>query len=435
MQEAISNNIKLQQELAYYKKQLDEMSASNIADCYTISQLKIELRQKVQAFSVLASLQESCTVETPLSDIYSKVVQAIGKNLVMDKVLLLTPGTMPGSFKPVSWWGFSIEETPVLEMREIELSASSFNDQNYLLHNSESAYTSHTDLINWSFNLPFFIAVPIVIDKTTLAVLLAGRVRELKPFHLPLDARDTETLLAISGMIATFLQNKRVVEFKMRIEQQLRDKNEIMSKFSQQVSKNVAEELVRKNIEYKSEKREVCVMFLDIRNFTPFAEKKEPEEVVQYLNKLFDFMISIIDKHHGIVNQFLGDGFMTTFGAPVTIGNSCQNAVDAACEILETLANKNFTGDIKETRVGIGIHNGKAITGNIGSSVRSQYSVTGNVVILASRIEQLTKQYDAQILISSEVYECIKLKTKSAESIGTISIKVRIMPIELYKIM
>ena len=434
MEDVIQAHDKLLQEVAYYKKQLDEMSAVNIADSYTISQLKIELRQKIQAFSVLATLQANCNVETPLNDIYTRVTSVIGKDLVMDKVLLLSPGSMPGSFKPVSWYGFTAEETPVLEMRELELSSEVVNESGYILQNSHSAYTVDNDLINWSFNLPFFAAVPVLLDKVTVGILVAGRLREIMPYHLPLDERDAETLLAVAGMIATFMQNKRVIEYKMRIAQQLRDKNEIMNKFSQQVSKNVAEELVRKNIEYKSEKREVCIMFLDIRNFTPYAEKQEPEEVVHYLNTLFDFMISIIDKHHGIVNQFLGDGFMTTFGAPVTIGNSCQNAVDAACEILAALHDKNLRGDIRETTIGIGIHKGKAITGNIGSSVRRQYSVTGNVVILASRIEQLTKQHAAQILISSEVYESVELKGIHAESVGSVSIKGRSMPVELYKL-
>jgi adenylate cyclase len=175
-------------------------------------------------------------------------------------------------------------------------------------------------------------------------------------------------------------------------------------------------------------------MFLDIRNFTPYAERHEPEEVVSYLNTLFDFMIDIVDKHDGIVNQFLGDGFMATFGAPLTIGNTCQNAVNAACEIIETLRDKIRDGEIRETAIGIGIHKGDAITGNIGSSIRSQYSVTGNVVILASRIEQLTKEHGAPILISSEVYDFIDHKEVTAESIGSVSIKGRSAPIELYKI-
>ena len=90
--------------------------------------------------------------------------------------------------------------------------------------------------------------------------------------------------------------------------------------------------------------------------------------------------------------------------------------------------------EIRETEIGLGIHKGEAITGNIGSSVRRQYSVTGNVVILASRIEQLTKEHGAPILISSEVYDFIDHEGIKAESIGSVSIKGRSTPIELYKI-
>jgi class 3 adenylate cyclase len=434
----MKNNLLVKEEspeqVRLYKKQLNDLQALQLRDTQTILQLRNELSQKKQAFSVLAELQSQCTVETPLDDIYSQVVHTLLREFVMDKVLLLTPGTLPGSFKPRTWSGFSPEETPILEMREIDFTLSMFGDPNYLLHNSGSGFTTESDLISWSFNLPYFIAVPVIIDKSLVSILMAGRVNEAGLSHPSLNDHDVETLLAISAMISTFLQNKRVAELKLRIEQQLRDKNEMMNKFSQQVSKNVAVELVRNNIVFKSEKREVCILFLDIRNFTPYAENKEPEEVVQYLNKLFDFMIGIVDRNNGIVNQFLGDGFMATFGAPITIGNSSQNAVNAACEIIETLKEKNQSGAIWETTIGIGIHKGEAVTGNIGSSIRSQYSVTGNVVILASRIEQLTKEQEASILISAEVYDSITLENIPSKSIGLMAVKGRSEPIELYKI-
>ncbi len=415
-------------------QELETLQASHLRDTQTIAHLKNELSQKKQAFSVLAELQTQCTVETPLDEIYSQLVHTLLREFVMDKVLLLTPGTLPGSFKPRTWSGFSPEETPILEMREIDFTLGMFGEKNYVLHNSGSGFTTESDLISWSFNLPYFIAVPVIIDKSLVSILMAGRMKEEQPDHLPLNDHDVETLRAISAMISTFLQNKRVAELKLRIEQQLRDKNEMMNKFSQQVSKNVAVELVRNNIVFKSEKRDVCVMFLDIRNFTPYAENKEPEEVVQYLNKLFDFMIGIVDRHDGIVNQFLGDGFMATFGAPMTIGNSSKNAVNAACEIIDTLKKKNRNKEIWETTIGIGIHKGEAITGNIGSAIRSQYSVTGNVVILASRIEQLTKEYGVPVLISAEVYSMVEPGQRPFESVGFASVKGRTEPIELYKL-
>src|SRR5215475_14343319 len=123
-------------------------------------------------------------------------------------------------------------------------------------------------------------------------------------------------------------------------------------------------------------------MFLDIRNFTGFAEKRSPEEVVEYLESLFEFMIEIVNRHNGIINKFLGDGFMAVFGAPLSDGKDCENAVRSAKEILERVKEETDRGAILPTQVGIGLHAGKAVTGSIGSAVRKEYTVIGDVVNL-----------------------------------------------------
>jgi adenylate cyclase len=125
---------------------------------------------------------------------------------------------------------------------------------------------------------------------------------------------------------------------------------------------------------------------------------------VVYLNKLFHFMIDGVQRYDGVINQFLGDGFMATFGAPVSEGNIPQKAVMASMEIIEKVKQENNAGNIPETKIGIGLHYGEAVIGNIGSSVRKQYSITGNVVIMASRIEQLNKRWHSQLIISKEVF-------------------------------
>ena len=79
----------------------------------------------------------------------------------------------------------------------------------------------------------------------------------------------------------------------------------------------------------------VCIMFVDIRDFTPMAESLSPEELIKYQNNVFGFMIDVVQKNHGNINQLLGDGFMATFGAPVSKGNDCQNAFQASLEILK----------------------------------------------------------------------------------------------------
>ncbi|NOZ47712.1 MAG: adenylate/guanylate cyclase domain-containing protein [Chlorobi bacterium] len=203
-----------------------------------------------------------------------------------------------------------------------------------------------------------------------------------------------------AGFVADLINKTMIVSWT-----QIKEKNEVIDLFGQQISPQIADNILKKHNELSGTRKKVCIMFLDIRKFTPFVEQHQPEEVVSYLNTLFGFMIEIVQSHHGVINQFLGDGFMATFGAPVSIGNSSQHATEASQEIISKLNIEFDKGNIPKTRLGIGLHYDEAVTGNIGSSIRKQYSITGKVVIMASRIEQLNKKYNTSLLISKEVYE------------------------------
>jgi adenylate cyclase len=183
------------------------------------------------------------------------------------------------------------------------------------------------------------------------------------------------------------------------------ERNQIVSMFGKHVSPVVVDQLLAQGADLRSEKKNVCVMFLDIRNFTSFSEKRTPEEVVSYLETLFEFMIEIVNRNHGFINKFLGDGFMAVFGAPVSNGSDSLNAVTAARQILTRLNTEVAHGNVPPTTVGIGLHAGEAVTGSIGSSLRKEYTVIGDVVNLAARIEKLNKQFGSQLLISENVRE------------------------------
>ena len=202
----------------------------------------------------------------------------------------------------------------------------------------------------------------------------------------------------------------------------------------QQVSIGVAQQLMDHDKADAGQKKFVCVMFLDIRGFTPFAEKLKPEELIKYQNDVFGLMIEIVDQYHGVINQFLGDGFMATFGLQENEDNVCDNAIKAAMEIVRVVNDKSETGSIPETRVGIGLHAGNVVAGNVGTSIRKQYSITGNTVITAARIEQLNKQYHSQILISKEVYAKLSQPEKLPDSFINAQVKGRKQPVELLKI-
>jgi len=240
-------------------------------------------------------------------------------------------------------------------------------------------------------------------------------------------------LLFISGNVAGFV----AYQLKKKITNTyiaLLERNRVVNLFDQQVSKEIVDELIA-NYDYLAGKRKfVCVMFLDIRNFTQFTEKMQPEEIIDYQNKIFSFMIEIITKNHGVINQFLGDGYMATFGAPISKGNDCLNAVTAAFEIIKSVNEKSERGEIPKTKIGIGLHAGDIVAGNVGTSIRKQYSISGSTVILASRIEDLTKQYSAQLLVSKEVLENADGIDCTNEYLGEIVLKGRETPMKIYKL-
>jgi len=247
---------------------------------------------------------------------------------------------------------------------------------------------------------------------------IVGTPLGLPPFYL-----GKAMVLLLAGFAAAFVahQLKRRVGNAFRAQE---ERQRIVASFGQQVSPEIVEALLRGGPGMESRRAVVCILFMDIRNFTPMVERMTPEEIVALQNSVFSVGIEVVNRHRGVINQFLGDGFMATFGAPVSGGEDCRNALAAARELVARLP----------MRVGIGLHVGEAVTGNIGSEQRKQYSITGDVVILASRIEQLNKEYDSRILASREVLAAAGEQNSGHATLGPVHVKGRNEPIEIYKL-
>ena len=233
----------------------------------------------------------------------------------------------------------------------------------------------------------------------------------------------------VTGLVTLQIRKRILSSFSV-----IEERNRISRTFGEYVSPEVMSKLMDLKPDLRSENKNVCVMFLDIRNFTGFAEKRSPEEVVEYLESLFEFMIEIVNRHHGIINKFLGDGFMAVFGAPLSDGKDCANAVGAAQEILARVQQEVDAGTILPTTVGIGLHAGEAVTGSIGSALRREYTVIGDVVNLAARIEKLNKTFDSQLLISEMVWQAINEEPRKAVPMGQVQVKGREQSIQVYQV-
>jgi adenylate cyclase len=238
-------------------------------------------------------------------------------------------------------------------------------------------------------------------------------------------------ILLASGFIAGFVARQIRRQLASAL-QTVEERDRAVSIFGQHVSPQVAELLLKQPMDFAGQERNVCVMFFDIREFSRIATERSPTEVMEYLNTLFGLMIPAVNAHHGIINKFLGDGFMAVFGAPVDDGQQCRHAVEAARAMLARVEQLNREQRIPPTRVGIGLHLGVALTGNVGSGDRKEYTVIGDVVNLASRIEQATKQFQASLLVSEVVMKA--LGGPAGTDLGLVELKGQAAPVRLFQL-
>jgi adenylate cyclase len=183
-----------------------------------------------------------------------------------------------------------------------------------------------------------------------------------------------------------------------------------------------------------TKKREATVMFLDIRNFTLFADAHSAEEVIDYQNKILGPLMDIINQHQGVVFQILGDGLMACFGSPGENVLHADMAFQASLKILQRVRKDCEQNIIPSTTIGIGLHSGDVVTGNIGNENRSQFSISGAPVIIASRIEQLNKKYNSQFLISGQVHDQIAKGKLEVYYLGQETLRGLGAPVDIYKV-
>ena len=288
--------------------------------------------------------------------------------------------------------------------------------------------------LSLDFRLSVFAGVVAAVGYLTLVLMF----REQLPFgpsHSPqhkIGYIMRPIFLLVGGVIAGLVAG-RIRSGILRSLHAAEERRRIVQMFGQHVSPAVVNQLLTQPTGFQSELRDICVLVLDIRGFTAFAETASPDAIVNYLNSLWGKAVDIVNRHHGIVNKFLGDGFMAVFGAPLVMGNHCQNAISAARELVAEIKRATDAGEIPPTRIGIGLHSGEALVGNIGSAERREYTVIGDVVNVAFRIEQLNKELNSSFLVSESVQESAG-NVEGVESSASLPIRGRSAAVRIYKL-
>ena len=209
------------------------------------------------------------------------------------------------------------------------------------------------------------------------------------------------------------------------------------SAFGKYVAPEVSEKILEGEISLEGEMNDVSILFCDIRGFTTFVERKEPKEVVGFLNSYFSEMEKVVKQHNGIVLQYIGDEIEAVFGAPIHEPEHSEMAVMAAIEMrkrLERLNEKRENGGEETITHGIGIHTGGVLAGSIGSPERLTYSMVGDVVNTASRLQGLNKTFGTDILISDATKKRLPENRFEVVSLGEHPIKGKRERIEIFKV-
>jgi adenylate cyclase len=210
-------------------------------------------------------------------------------------------------------------------------------------------------------------------------------------------------------------------------------RDRVTNLFGQHVSPQVVEQLMAEGTGTASDLRHVAVMFVDFRGFTAGARSRSPRDVVERLDGAFAVLVEILDRHGGIVNKFLGDGFLALFGAPLAAADSAHRAAAAGREMLAAMERINAQSSWP-LRIGIGIHFGEVVAGNIGSPRRKEYTVIGDTVNFASRLEALNKEFGSQLLISETVREALGRDGGDAVPLGEVEVRGYERPVAVWQL-
>lgn len=245
-------------------------------------------------------------------------------------------------------------------------------------------------------------------DNQIHSIIFLAKTRDL-------NSNQTELLNYAVNLFSMVLENALILKRRIFLESGIR------RAFSRFVPEEIIDDLAKKDVQQKiavGEKREIAILFSDIRSFTNISEKNRPEVLVAFLNRYFTVMVDIIKKYGGTIDKFIGDAIMAEFGTPISYEDNARRAAKAAYEMrraLPTVPQEDLVmPDGMIFDIGIGIHYGDAIVGSIGSKDKTDYSVIGDSVNLASRLEGLTKTYGVQLIVSESMKNDI-LRTKNPD--------------------
>jgi adenylate cyclase len=266
-----------------------------------------------------------------------------------------------------------------------------------------------------------------------LATVMSRAIKRLQAAQKRLEAQD---FVHVDAVKTGDELEDLATGFNQMVDQ-LKAADEMKTTMGKYMARKVMAHLLKEKMSLGGEKLEVTILFTDIRSFTSISENMDPQALVALLNEYFTEMVAIVIGQDGVVDKYIGDAIMVVFGAPEPMADDALRAVKSAVGMRNALAKLNER--LKERgaaplRTGIGIHTGEVIAGSIGHEEQRQYTVIGDAVNLASRLETATKDLGVNILISEHTYAIVKEHVE-ARPMKEIHVKGRAQPVMTYEVL
>jgi class 3 adenylate cyclase len=406
---------------AYFQQRLDELTGQAIKSDAVLSRVNRELRQRRQAFALLSELHRSITTDLPAREVYARLLRAVQQSLKMDRSAVLERIGDGPEFRLAEANGFDADRHFSARADDALL-----HPEGFMLATKSTASTPFITHVRESLGIAFFIAVPIVSGDRVIALLVSGRQREMKPFFPPLDEQDVNTMASLAGFLGSALTNARLFAHQRRMTES----------FRRFVPREFLEILGRESIVDigigEQVQRTMSILFSDIRSFTAISERMSPRENFDFINRYLEFVAPAVIENGGFIDKYIGDAIMALF--PGDADSAVRGAVGLHTGLAQFNAEWTARGNAP-IHIGAGIHTGSLMLGTVGFKERMDTTVIADAVNLASRMEGLTKQYGASVLITGTTRDAMRLPCALAmRAVDRVLVKGKQEPVEIVEV-
>lgn len=377
-----------------------------------------ETLDKYKEVNLLYNISQKITACLDLKEVAKLVIDEARRLISADSGSLMLVNKETGKFEVIAAFGQKYSTKAPIKMGQGIAGNVVLTGRGEIINE----VSSDPRFIKGHNRINSLICVPLQIHEQAIGVI---NISSEEPFNY--TAADLKLFTALASQAASAIENAILHENKLKQER-------IKSHLERYVNSQLVEAILlneRGDISLAPAKRDITILFSDIRNFTSKCEELEPEKIVEYLNEYFTHMVEVIFSHGGTVNKFVGDMIVAMFGAPSTLVDSERRAIETAIEMQNRIKQIPVPWIRNNFITGIGISSGEVVVGNVGSPQHMDYTAIGDKVNIASRLQSIAK--GEQILVSRSIYDVTKHLFEFKE-IGKVKVKGKKEAIEVFEV-